>query len=138
MSRRTPRSSRGSAEPASRSRDAGALYVHLQSDSGVEHRTIVLSPGKVRVLRALWSWWGVALVLAVAGSWVYFAAESARIPLLNRRVADLKAESERIDTLQAKLEALQEQYDQVYRMLGVAPVDTGKVVPTASSPARRQ
>jgi hypothetical protein len=65
----------------------------------------------------------VALLLAIGGSWVYFALQSMRIPLLKGRIAQLEAEAERIDTLQARLHELQKQYDQVYRMLG-APRDT--------------
>ena len=106
-----------SAERAARS-DAGALYVHLQSGTGVEHRTIVLKPRHVRLLRTLWSPWGAVLVFAVLASWVYFAIESSRVPFLTRRVADLEAEGVRVDTLQAKLQSLQKQYDQVQRMLG--------------------
>jgi hypothetical protein len=58
------------------------------------------------------------LVFAVLASWVYFAAESSRVPFLTRRVADLEAEGVRVDTLQAKLQSLQKQYDQVQHMLG--------------------
>lgn len=111
------------ATDGSRARDAGALYVHLQAENGVEHRTLILSPRKVRALRTLWSGWGVALLLVISGSWVYFAIHSLRIPLLKGRIARLEAEAQRIDTLQARLQALQEQYDQVYRMLG-PPGDT--------------
>jgi hypothetical protein len=110
-------------EAAQRSRDAGALYVHLQSENGVEHRTLILSPRKVRALRTLWSGWGVALMLAIGGSWVYFAVQSMRIPILRGRIVQLETEAQRIDTLQARLQELQNQYDQVYRMLG-APPDT--------------
>jgi hypothetical protein len=74
-------------------------------------------------LRTLWSGWGVALVLAIGGSWVYFALQSMRVPLLRGRIGELEAEAQRIDTLQARLQELQNQYDQVYRMLG-APRDT--------------
>jgi len=120
---KAPRESDRASEPAQRPRDAGALYVHLQAENGVEHRTLILSPARVRALRTLWSGWGVALLLAIGGSWVYFALESMRIPLLRDRIAELEAEAQRIDTLQAKLQELQKQYDQVYRMLG-APRDT--------------
>jgi hypothetical protein len=118
VSARTTRDSPSSAERTARG-DAGALYVHLQSGTGVEHRTIVLKPRHVRLLRTLWSPWGVALVFAVLASWVYFAAESSRVPFLTRRVADLEAEGVRVDTLQAKLQSLQKQYDQVQHMLGL-------------------
>ena len=111
------------AEPAPKPRDAGALYVHLQAENGVEHRTLILSPTKVRMLRTLWSGWGAALLLTILGSWVYFAVQSMRIPVLRGRIVQLETEAQRIDTLQARLQELQDQYDQVYRMLG-APVDT--------------
>jgi Tfp pilus assembly protein PilN len=120
---RTSREPERAADATQRPRDAGALYVHLQSENGVEHRTLILSPRKVRALRTLWSGWGVALMLAIGGSWVYFAVQSMRIPLLRARIGQLEAEAQRIDTLQARLQALQNQYDQVYRMLG-APRDT--------------
>jgi Tfp pilus assembly protein PilN len=121
------------ADSAQRTRDAGALYVHLQSENGVEHRTLILSPRKVRALRTLWSGWGVALMLAIGGSWVYFALQSMRIPLLRGRISQLEAEAERIDTLQARLQELQNQYDQVYRMLG-APRDTTRDVSKTRQP----
>ena len=117
MSTHTTRESLSSADRAARG-DAGALYVHLQSGTGVEHRTIVLKPRHVRLLRTLWSPWGAALVIAVLASWVYFAIESSRVPFLTRRLADLEAEGVRVDTLQTKLQSLQKQYDQVQRMLG--------------------
>jgi len=124
---------RAQTPAAAKDRPAGALYVHLQSDGGVDHKTFVVPPRTATVLRALWSPWGVALALAVAGSWVYFGVESARIPLLNRRIAALQAEALRIDTLQAKLQALQLQYDQVQAMLGAAVPDSGKTRSSGSN-----
>jgi hypothetical protein len=101
--------------------------VHVQSGAGAEHRTIVISARRARLLRALWSKWGAALLLAVAGSWVYFAVQSARLPVLASRIAELEAERTRIDSLQATLHSLQLQYEQVTRMLGAArsPDDSG-------------
>jgi hypothetical protein len=114
----------------------GALYVHLQSEGGVEHRTIVLSPRKVRLLQVVWSRWGVALALAIAGSWVYFASAGARIPILRQRIAELESRALTIDTLQARLQALQERYDQVQIMLGVTPPNGGP--PDTSAAADRR
>ena len=118
MTGRRPGASPSAADRAARG-DSGALYVHLQSGTGVEHRTIVLTPRHVRLLRTLWSSWGAALVVAILASWVYFAIESTRVPFLTRRVAELEAEGVRVDTLRAKLQSLQRQYDQVQRMLGL-------------------
>jgi hypothetical protein len=101
-------------------RGGGALYVHLQSANGVEHRTIVVSARRARMLRAMWSVWGLALVLALGGSWIYFAVQSTRVPWLTNRIAVLEADRFRLDTLQSRLQNLQQRYDQVTRMLGAA------------------
>ena len=101
-------------------RGGGALYVHLQSANGVEHRTIVVSARRARILRAMWSVWGLALVLALGGSWIYFAFQSTRVPWLTSRIAVLEADRFRLDTLQSRLQNLQLRYDQVTRMLGAA------------------
>jgi hypothetical protein len=101
-------------------RDGGAVYVHLQSANGVQHRTIVISARRARILRSFWSMWGLALVLTLAGSWVYFAMQSTRVPWLTSRIAELDADRLRLDTLQARLVSLQQRYDQVTRMLGAA------------------
>ena len=125
---RASRETERSADTGQRARDAGALYVHLQAENGVEHRTLILSPRKVRALRTLWSGWGIALLLAIGGSWVYFAVQNLRIPILRSRIVELEVEAQRIDTLQSRLQELQNQYDQVYRMLGApsgTKADTG-------------
>ena len=105
MTGSAPRPPRGPADQARNARETGALYVHLQSESGTEHRTFVISPSRARLLRTLWSPWGLALALAVGGSWVYFAVQSSRVPQLTRHVSELEAEALRIDTLQARLQA---------------------------------
>lgn len=111
------------------SAESGSLYVHLQAENGVAHRTIRISPGRVRLLRSVLSWWGGALLLALGGSWVYFALQSVRVPVLTQRVADLQAQLARVDTLGARLRDLQQRYDQVQRMLGVVPTDSGASAP---------
>lgn len=129
--RRSARASGGLLAP-----ESGSLYVHLQAENGVAHRTIRISPGRVRLLRSLFSPWGFVLVLALVGSWVYFAVQSVRVPVLTQRVADLQAERARVDTLSAKLRDLQQRYDQVQRMLGVIPADAGAAGTTAASQDR--
>ena len=112
--------------------EAGALYVHLQAENGIAHRTIVLSARRVKMLRTLFSWWGAVLLLALAGSWVYFAVQSVRVPILTQRAADLQDELARVDTLGARLDDLQQRYDQVQRMLGVVPPDSARAEDTSS------
>jgi hypothetical protein len=104
--------------------ESGSLYVHVQAENGVAHRTLVLSPFHVRLLRALMSPLGAVLLLAVGGSWLYFATQSVRVPLLTQRVASLQVERSRLDTLEVRLRDLQVRYDQVQRMLGVPAADS--------------
>jgi hypothetical protein len=115
---------------------SGALYVHVQAENGVAHRTIVLSPFHVRLLRALVSPVGALLVLAVAGSWLYFATQSVRVPILTQRVAALQVERSRLDTLEFRLRDLQLRYDQVQRMLGVPVADSSRASASPSAATR--
>jgi hypothetical protein len=138
MTGTVPRPPRGSKDTAQRARETGALYVHLQSESGTEHRTFVVPPARARLLRTLWSRWGLALVLAIGGSWVYFAVQSSRIPMLTRRLSELEAEALRMDTLQARLQALKAQYDQVQRMLGIPRAESVRVNTAVPESARRK
>lgn len=116
---------RSGGAPGGEASRAGALYVHLQSETGTDHRTIVLSPGQAHALRTLWSRWGFALLIALVGSWVYFGVQATRVPFLTRRVAELETEALRLDTLRNRLMELQQRYDQVHRMLGVPFDSTG-------------
>jgi hypothetical protein len=106
--------------------ESGALYVHIQAQNGGAHRTIVLSAFRVRLLRAFVSPLGAVLLVVVVGSWLYFAAQSARVPMLTQRVAALQAERGRLDTLEIRLRDLQSRYDQVQRMLGIPAADSSR------------
>jgi Tfp pilus assembly protein PilN len=95
----------------------GAMIVHVQRENGVAHRTFVLRPWHVRLLRA-----GVRrstriLAAVVVLSWGYLAIQALRVPLLTRRIAHMEEESARLDTLQQTLKDLQARYDQVQSML---------------------
>ena len=81
------------------------------------------------MLRAMWSAWGLAVVLGLCGSWIYFAVQSTRVPWLTSRIAVLEADRFRIDTLQTRLQNLQLRYDQVTRMLGAARDTVGSAGP---------
>ena len=82
-----PGASRTSGLRALFARESGALYVHVHAESGVEHRTLVLSPGRVRVLRWAVSRWGIITAIVLGASWVYFAVQAARLPAALTRVA---------------------------------------------------
>jgi murein DD-endopeptidase MepM/ murein hydrolase activator NlpD len=113
---------------------AGAMIIHVQRESGLANRTIILSQRQVKLLRYLG--YTVATVLAFgASSWFYLAAQAARVPLLSRRVSHLQHDVRRLDTLQLALSELEGRYQQVQQMLGApsrgAPPKTIPTTPAA-------
>lgn len=101
---------------------AGAMIIHVQRESGLANRTIIFTQRQVRIFRI------GAIVLAAliafgAVSWVFLAAQAARVPLLTRRVATLQHDVARVDTLQRSLNELAARFQQVQHMMGssVAP-----------------
>ena len=124
-------------------RGSGDMFIHVQRASGLAHRTLVLRPWQVQALRLVASrWFAVVLTIALV-SWGYFAFQTARVPLLTRRITHLERDAAKIDTLQAALEQVQKRYDQVQQMLSastrVAPAATpalpkpGSTAPKTSS-----
>jgi murein DD-endopeptidase MepM/ murein hydrolase activator NlpD len=105
---------------------AGAMIIHVQRESGLANRTIILTSRQVRFLRigAI-----VAAVLIVVGatSWFYLAAQASRVPLLSRRVAALQRDVQQLDTLKHALSELDARFQQVQRMMGAsaAPMPAG-------------
>jgi hypothetical protein len=98
---------------------AGQMIIQVARESGLQHRTFVLSPGQVRILRFLFrsraSRIGVivgALLLAVVVS------QAARVPMLTYRISHMEHDAARLDTLERSLAELQKRYDQVQKMLG--------------------
>jgi len=96
---------------------AGAMIIHVQRESGLANRTIIFTQRQVRLFRA------GAIVLASlivigAVSWVFLAAQAARVPLLTRRVATLQHDVARVDTLQHSLNELAARFQQVQHMMG--------------------
>jgi murein DD-endopeptidase MepM/ murein hydrolase activator NlpD len=109
---------------------AGSMIIHVQRESGLANRTIVLSTRQVRLLRRGAYVLGGLLTIIVL-SWVYLATQAARVPLLTRKLDGLQHDVSRLDTLQRALTALEGQYQQVQKMLGAsapqqpaAPKDT--------------
>src|SRR5687768_3716699 len=109
---------------------AGSMIIQVQRESGLANRTIILSERQVQLLRLIASRRGMFLMGLVAVSWIYFAVQSARVPMLTDRLTTMENESQKIDTLQIALSQLQQRYEQVSLMLGVAPAVT---VPAAAS-----
>lgn len=111
---------------------AGSMIINVQRESGLANRTIVLSPRRVRLLRFALSRIGLFLIAIFAISWILLAIQVTRLPVLNRRLADMQRDAQRLDTLQLKLAVLQSRYEQVQKMLGAAPATPA---PTPSVPS---
>ena len=109
------------------------MFIHVQRESGLAHRTLTLRPWQVQALRLLTSRWFVAVVTIAALSWGYFAVQTARVPFLTRRISHLEREAAKIDTLQATLDQVQKRYEQVQQMLS-ASTRSLATAKTAASP----
>ena len=121
----------------------GNMFIHVQRETGLAHRTMVLRPWQVQALRLVASKWFAAVLTVAILSWVYFAFQTARMPFLTRRITHLEQDAAKIDTLQATLEQLQRRYTQVQQMLSAsarstppAPAkETKRAVAPKSAPA---
>lgn len=115
---------------------AGAMIIHVQRESGLANRTIIFSQRQVRLFRA------GAIVLASlivigAVSWVFLAAQAARVPLLTQRVAKLQHDVARVDTLQHSLNELAARFQQVQHMMGgttTPTLSTTPAIPASTTP----
>ena len=61
---------------------AGSMIINVQRESGLQNRTLVLTPRQVKLLRLLTSRYGLVIVGVVELSWAFFAVQDARVPLL--------------------------------------------------------
>ena len=102
---------------------AGAMIIHVQRESGLAHRTIILSARRVRFLRIGGIVAGVLLTIG-ALSWAYLATQAARVPLLTRRLSALEHDAQQLDTLKRALAELEGRFAQVQRMMGASAVAT--------------
>ena len=110
---------------------AGSMIVHVQREGGLASRTLVFSRGQVKLLRLIFSRLGAVLAFAFAASWIFFAVQSARVPLLTRQLASLHDEALRLDTLQRRLDELQRRYAQVQGLMSIGgPTTTSPSAPT--------
>ena len=98
----------------------GNMFIHVQRETGLAHRTMVLRPWQVQALRLVASKWFAAVLTGAVLSWAYFAFQTARVPFLTRRITHLEQDAAKIDTLQATLEQLQRRYTQVQQMLSAS------------------
>lgn len=80
-------------------------------------RSFEISYRRLRIVGALLIF-AVVAWLAMTVSWVYVAAQAARVPGLTRQLARLEAERVQVERLAEALRRLEAQYDQVRQMLG--------------------
>ena len=113
---------------------AGSMIIQVQRESGLANRTIILTQRQVRLLR-LALYVGGALLTIGTVSWVYLAAQAARVPFLTSRVASLTKEVKQLDTLQARLAEMDRRFLQVQTMMGASgPVSARDPVVAAPPP----
>lgn len=96
---------------------AGSMIIQVQRETGLANRTIVLSQRQVALLRIVGSRIGLAVVAVFIATWLLFAAQSVRVPVLSIRIAKLERDNRRIDSLQVALSKMHGRYEQVRQML---------------------
>ena len=98
---------------------AGSMIIQVQRETGLANRTIVLSERQVALLRIIGSRIGLAVAAVFIATWLLFAAQSVRVPVLSIRIAKLERDNRRIDSLQLALSRMHGRYEQVRQMLAV-------------------
>jgi murein DD-endopeptidase MepM/ murein hydrolase activator NlpD len=107
---------------------AGSMIIQVQRESGLANRTIIFTQRQVRLLR-LGLYIGAVVLTIGSISWVYFAAQAARVPFLTSRVAGLTKEVKQLDTLQVRLAEMERRFLQVQQMMSA----TGPTTTTRQS-----
>ena len=106
---------------------AGSMIIQVQRETGLANRTIVISERQVALVRVLGSRIGLGVAAVFLATWLLFAVQSVRVPLLSGRIAELERDNRRIDSLQVALSRMHGRYEQVRQMLaagGSAPTTT--------------
>jgi hypothetical protein len=111
---------------------AGSMIIQLQRETGLANRTIVISERQVALLRVVGSRLGLVAVALFVGTWLMFAVQSVRVPVLSARVAELERDNRRIDSLQVALSRMHGRYEQVRQMLAATGSPSG---PASARPA---
>ena len=112
---------------------AGSMIIQVQRESGLANRTLIFTQRQVRLLRvALYI--GAVLLTVGSISWVYLAAQAARVPFLTSRVAGLTKEVKQLDTLQVRLAEMERRFLQVQQMMGATGASTSREPVVAAPP----
>ena|SRR5690242_10927330 len=96
---------------------AGSMIIQVQRETGLANRTIVISERQVALVRLIGSRLGLAAAALFFGTWLLFAVQSIRVPVLAVRIAELERDNRRIDSLQVALSRMHGRYEQVRQML---------------------
>ena len=114
---------------------AGSMIIQVQRETGLANRTIVLSQRQVAMLRVLGSRLGAVALAVFVASWLLFAVQSVRVPLLSGRIAELERDNQRIDSLQVALSRIHGRYEQVRKMLAAVGTSAARADSVPASPA---
>ena len=125
---------------------AGSMIIQVQRETGLANRTIIISERQVALLRIIGSRVGLTAVAVFVGTWLLFAVQSVRVPVLAVRIAELERDNRRIDSLQVALSRMHGRYEQVRQMLaasganavGAEPSVIAKPEPAVQSPPTAQ
>src|SRR3954464_11973199 len=98
---------------------AGSMIIQVQRETGLANRTIVITERQVAFVRIVGSRIGLAMVAVFVATWLLFAVQSVRVPVLAVRIAELERDNRRIDSLQVALSRMHGRYEQVRQMLAV-------------------
>ena len=82
---------------------AGSMIIQVQRETGLANRTIILSQRQVALLRIIGSRIGLALVAVFIATWLLFAAQSVRVPVLSIRIAKLERDNRRNEQVRQML-----------------------------------
>lgn len=113
---------------------AGSMIIQVQRETGLANRTIVISERQVALLRLIGSRVGLTALAIFVGTWLLFAVQSVRVPLLAVRIAELERDNRRIDSLQVALSRMHGRYEQVRQMLAVSGATPPTTVESAPVP----
>jgi hypothetical protein len=111
---------------------AGSMIIQVQRETGLANRTIIISERQVALVRVIGSRLGLVAVALFVATWLMFAVQSVRVPLLSDRIAELERDNRRIDSLQVALSRMHGRYEQVRQMLASTGSATGRPELTAS------
>ncbi len=95
----------------------GGYTLVLVPEDTQRTRSLRLTPRLLRISGALAAVGGIGLALLL-GSWWFFAAQTARIPAMERQIAELEADNARVQQLAENLQLLESEYLKIRTMLG--------------------